>query len=306
MCCQKDWYVNLPKGGRSTYLSVMGTSSTKQTGLPVHSSTTNWTKKASLIHSAGACINDLLLEEIKKLSQNQQQPKELNIDWYISKCDPMLWNFLTRITQSLREFSGCKQSPMYRHTKKVRRFFIYCLLMYCIQPSSKSPIHLALTDAIEVCGGSRELIRILNRLGVVVSSDVHDNFVTTIAEKERQKKMWDSLDPSIFTLASVDNFDLLKSHAAVFCGNQYRSFHGTTMQIVQPDPTLKVHAIEPQCTSPTPCSEPLKRYVSQSPGSSPHQLGKKGPKRRHTVTPMSPLSKFTRPHIPWRFVCGTI
>ena len=145
--------------------------------------------EVSLINSAGACINNLLLEEIKKVSQNQQQPKEIDIDWYISKCDPMLWNFLTRITQSLREFSGCKQSPVYQQTKKVRRFFIYCLLMYCIQPSSKSPIHLALTDATEVCGGSRELIRILNRLGVVVSSDVHDNFVTTIAEKERQKKI---------------------------------------------------------------------------------------------------------------------
>ena len=40
-------------------------------------------------------------------------------------------------------------------------------------------------------------------------------------------------------------------------------------------------------------SGPHKRLVSQSPGSSPHQLGKKGPKSR---TPVSPLVKFTRPH----------
>ena len=170
--------------------------------------------------------------------------------------------------------------------------------MYCIQPTFKSPIHLALTDVAEVCRGSRQLIKIMNRLGVVMSSDVHDHFVTKIAEEERQKKVWDSLNPTIFTIASADNFDLLKSCAAVFCGDQYRSFHGTTIQLVQPDPALQLrtfNAIEHQCTS-LPPRGPHKRLVSQSPGSSPHQLGKKGPKRRRTVTPMSPLVKFTRPH----------
>ncbi len=109
--------------------------------------------QASTINQAGACINERLLGEIKRLSESQQQPKDLDIDWCISKCDPLIWDFLTRVTQSAREFSGTKQSPTYKHTKKVRRFFIYCLLMYCIQPSYKSPIHLALTDATEVCGG---------------------------------------------------------------------------------------------------------------------------------------------------------
>ena len=103
--------------------------------------------------------------------------------------------------------------------------------MYCIQPTFKGPIHLALA---EVCRGSRQLIKIMNRLGVVMSSDVHDHFVTKIAEEERQKKVWDSLNPTIFTIASANNFDLLKSCAAVFCGDQYRSFHGTTIQFVPP------------------------------------------------------------------------
>lgn len=251
--------------------------------------------QASTINLAGAYLNELLLNEIKILSEFQQQPKQLDIDWCISKCDPMIWDFLVRTTQSGRELSGSQQSPTYKHTKKVRRFFIYCLLMYCIQLSYKSPIHLALTDAIEVCGGSRELIRILNRLGVSVSTDVHDNFVATIAEEARQTKVWDLFDPEIFTIITADNFDLLKRHAAVYCGNQYRSFHGTTIQVVQPDSTLRVHTNSGGEHQLQP-SVPQKRNVSQSPGSSPHQLGKKGPKRRRTVTPMSPIGKFSRPH----------
>ncbi len=112
--------------------------------------------------------------------------------------------------------------------------------------------------------GSRQLIKIMNRLGVLNSSDVHDAFVAKKAEEEKGKKLWDCLDPEIFTIASADNFDLLKSHAAVFCGNQYRSFHGTTIQVVQPNPILRVHAngaIEQSRMSPPP-SGPQKRYVS--------------------------------------------
>ena len=58
---------------------------------------------------------------------------------------------------------------------------------------------------------------------------------------QRGKTIWDDLPNDTLTIASVDNFDMLQSFAAVYCGDQNRSCHGTTIQITQPNPAIQMH-----------------------------------------------------------------
>ena len=60
------------------------------------------------------------------------------------------------------------------------------------------------------------------------------------AEAKCQKSIWDELPNNAFTVGSVDNFDMLQSHSAVYCGDQQCSFHGTTLQLVQPSYNIRI------------------------------------------------------------------
>lgn len=171
-------------------------------------------------------------------------------------------------------------------------------------------LHVLLADIVEMCGGSRNLLRILNQLGAVASADTHDRFVTSVSEYQREKSVWDTLPHNVFSVVSVDNFDMLQSHAAVYCGDQQRSYHGTTIQLVQPDPSLTLER-QVQCTEHrTDCismeASQWKRKLSHSPANSPHKHGKIGPKRPRTVVAKNLTQKIAQVQEKSNVACVTL
>jgi len=77
-------------------------------------------------------------------------------------------------------------------------------LQFCTNPSKPLLIHDLVTDAVEICGGSRQLLRILNWLGCTSSPNTHDRYITQQANSQRSKSLWGDLSPAVFTVASVD------------------------------------------------------------------------------------------------------
>ena len=239
------------------------------------------------LEEASIIMNNLIHEEIKKISQIRPTIDciLLKINEYLTNVDPLSLNFLTSITNTIpeRDISSTTES-----IKKTRLYFILCQLMFCTNPKSPTLIHDVIADIIEVCGGSRQLIRILNRLGCCSSADTHDRFVTQHAMAQRQMSIWDNISANTFTVTSIDNFDMLQSYSAVYCGDQQRSYHGTTLQLVQPNPVNLVlpfstvdFRVHPLASAKSQNLRQRQRQIS--PDSSPHELGKNGPKRQRTV-----------------------
>ena len=124
---------------------------------------------------------------------------------------------------------------------------------------------------IDSQGGSAMLVRALNRLGICSSSDTLARSIQhNVAECEQRGPEKDC-SPTTLTIVSTDNIDFVHSYAKVFCGNQASSWHGTTVEAVQPIPSLceedsttvtsSCGTPKPLCQCPTDNTEPMEEQI---------------------------------------------
>ena len=167
---------------------------------------------------------------------------------------------------------------------------IYGAMMFCINDNYTIPLHTLLTSIIDGQGGSATLIKVLNQLGICSSLDTLSRQMQQM-HTNRESTLSHFLDNDCFTVVSADNIDFKHSYARVCKGEQSSSWHGTSIQIVQPRPSLSLQEPSPAELSP-PTSLP-----ENSAGPKPI-LGQKRVVATSTATPASKRKQATPPHGP--------
>ena len=188
-------------------------------------------------------LNCLLHKEIRRfLATDLNTPypfHALNIERLVSEIDPTLWAFIKSITRTISETHGYstkanQPQTLQHHVKQVRRLFCLSALMFCTDDRCSFPFHTLITDAIESGVGSAQLIRILNRMGICSSADTLARSIQYRVKEREIRGPEEDCMRNIPTIISTDNIDFQHSYARVFCGKQVSSWHGTTVQAVQP------------------------------------------------------------------------
>ncbi len=155
-----------------------------------------------------------------------------------------------------------------------------------------APLHVALTESILCHGGTQELIRILNRLGAAASLDTVNRLATNVVTKRIAEGVSADLKPGMYATATVDNIDIIQPFAFVSCLDASRSWHGTSVQCIQPLPETEYlsqdlvpssHASQLTTRTHIQTTSPVNTPI-------PHEKHKR---RRRTLTEFSPHTSIT-------------
>ena len=189
-------------------------------------------------------LNDVIIAHTRKLvAQDAVTPldySEVDIDKFIAEVHPDLWQAILLLTRSVSDRRGTSKTidPSSRayQLKKIRCFFLLCMVVFCTD--NRCSFHTLVTDMVDSQGGSDLLIKLLNRFGVCSSVDTLSRFMQYKVKDTSFESNSKHLKPESF-ICSADNIDFLHSYSTVFKGSQKSSWHGTSIQAVQPLPSLE-------------------------------------------------------------------
>ena len=71
---------------------------------------------------------------------------------------------------------------------------------------------------------------------VCVSPETHARYLQYRNQKRKSEGPMAAFPNNTFMFVSADNLDFIHGYARVYCGEQQSSWHGTTIQIVHPQP----------------------------------------------------------------------
>ena len=139
------------------------------------------------------------------------------------------------------------------------------MLQFSTNNTCSAPFHIPLTEAVLCHGGTLKLVRILNRLGAVASIDTVNRLATHVVQARLSQGIKPDLHPRMLAVVSIDNVDILQPYEFVSCQDATRSWHGTSVQCVQPLPVsghltsedLLSHAVGEKHLPTSPAGTPI-------------------------------------------------
>ena len=252
------------------------------------------------------CIEDKLdavATHINKLLQNQARElvamyknkpvkySTFNLDTFKKELNACLLKFMEIVTLSVRASKrNLFPDPDTLKTKNIRQLYALCVLLFTTNTTCSMPLHVVLTEAILSNGGSTELVRIMNRVEAVASLNTANRLSTLVASQRVSRGIIPELHLNTLTIASVDNIDILQPHSLVSCTDATRSWHGTSVQCVQPRSSFNILSSEE--------TVPLGKHCRSSSISSPVPESRKKRRRRTFTESSPPHTQFVLPSQP--------
>ncbi len=255
------------------------------------------------VQTVALYLNDKLHNRARALNASYNETPEhvasINLTSVMANTDPVLVSFLTTMTQSVRQSKRKlfhdEAADVSVTTKTIRLLYALSVLQFCTNSMCNVPFHIVLTEAVLCHGGTLELVRILNRLGAVASIDTANRLATHIVQTRLSRGIKPDLQPQKFTAVSIDNIDILQSHGFVSCQDATRSWHGTSVQCVQPLPFSGHLTPEDLLTHVPQDTGNTRKRLPTSPAGTPIPTEKHKRRRRTLTEQASPHTGLVNP-----------
>ena len=130
-----------------------------------------------------------LVDHQKGETRDQSMKLAFDVDKFVAtvrSVAPDLWELVYEITQSKNDCKGrcasINESSFAGCIKHLRRAeHTWSLIIFVTNSKCNSPFHVVLTDVIESCGDSTQLITMLNRFGICSSVDTLKRIIHSVS-----------------------------------------------------------------------------------------------------------------------------
>ena len=212
----------------------------------------------------GKDFNESVLNTIKtikeKWSGKVTEFTEISLEDLIFSIDNNLFNHVTMLTLTASEFKKIQDMPIdwhdpgwiltcvdFQNVTSYRRLFRRICICYNIaftlDPSCQTPLHVSLTDYIQKCSGSQQLITMLNQCGFCLNMDTFREFRVNVASHLRENEAFGTpMDITMeqFGFVTGDNFDMSFQHSNIRDeGGHAKSLHLLGTMMTFPNPNVR-------------------------------------------------------------------